>query len=129
MKLPTYHSFFSSIRRLLHTYYLPTAYQLFESPPDKKVWKAKLNSAVDQHTIATWHEEIQKKPSLRYINTDALSVGKSHHLYTYVRPNRIDILRAETNAKLLTGTYTLEANRAVFNQYAVNPCTLCNTEP
>ncbi|KAH3835433.1 hypothetical protein DPMN_108779 [Dreissena polymorpha] len=60
MKLPTYHSFFSSIRRLLHTYYLPTAYQLSESPPGKKVWKAKLNSAVDQHTIATWHEEIQK---------------------------------------------------------------------
>ncbi|KAH3747912.1 hypothetical protein DPMN_182347 [Dreissena polymorpha] len=130
MKFPTDHSFFSSIHRLLHSYNLPTAYQLFESPPSKEMWKAKLNSAVDQHTIATWQEEIQEKPILWYITTDALSVGKTHHLYTCVRPNRIDILRAETKAKLLTGTYTVQANRAVFNQYAVNSiCTLCNTEP
>ncbi|KAH3842227.1 hypothetical protein DPMN_115723 [Dreissena polymorpha] len=39
MKLPTDLSFFSSIRRLLHTYNLPTAFQLFESPPSKEVWK------------------------------------------------------------------------------------------
>ncbi|KAH3861128.1 hypothetical protein DPMN_024056 [Dreissena polymorpha] len=116
MKLPTDHSFFSSIRRLLHTYNLPTAYQLFESPPSKEVWKAKLNSAVDQHAIATWKEDIQEKPSLRYIQ--------------YRCPLCRDILRAETRAKLLTGTYTLQANIAVFNQYAVSPtCTLCNTEP
>ncbi|KAH3869549.1 hypothetical protein DPMN_032718 [Dreissena polymorpha] len=101
MKLPTDHSFLFSIRRLLHTYNLPTAYQLFESPPSKEVWKAKLNSAVDQHIIATWQEEIQENPSIRYINTDAISVGKTHHLYTYVRQNRIDILRAETKAKQL----------------------------
>ncbi|KAH3844628.1 hypothetical protein DPMN_086887 [Dreissena polymorpha] len=135
MKLPKDLSFFSSIRRL-HTYNLPTACQLFESPPSKDVWKAKLNSAVDQHTIATWREEIQEKHSLRYINTDVLSVGKTHHLYTYVRPNRIDILRAETKAKLLTGTYILQANMlTLISQelhsmltkiYRLNQATLIN---
>ncbi|KAH3802258.1 hypothetical protein DPMN_155931 [Dreissena polymorpha] len=80
MKLPTDLSFFSSIRRLLHTYNLPTAYQLFESPPSKEVWKAKLNCAMDQHIIATWQEEIKEKPSLRHINSDAISVGKNHYL-------------------------------------------------
>ena len=32
--------------------------------------------------------------------------------------------------KLLTGSYTLQANRANVNQYTVNPtCKLCNAEP
>ncbi|KAH3857535.1 hypothetical protein DPMN_100145 [Dreissena polymorpha] len=89
MKFPTDHSSFSSIRRQLHTYNLLKAYQLFESPLSKEVWKAKLNSAVDRQFITTWQEEIQEKPSLRYINTDALSVGKTHHLYTYVRKTEL----------------------------------------
>ncbi|KAH3836036.1 hypothetical protein DPMN_109405 [Dreissena polymorpha] len=62
MKSTTDLSFFSSICRLLHTYNLPTAYILFESPPSKEVWKAKLNCEVDQHTIATWQEEIKENP-------------------------------------------------------------------
>ena len=38
--------------------------------------------------------------------------------------------RAQLKCKLLTGTYILQGNRAVFNQHAVDPmCKLCNSTP
>ena len=46
-------------------------------------------------------------------------------------PNNIhDSRRAQLKCRLLTGTYTLQSNRAVFNQFAVNPtCRVCGTSP
>ena len=39
---------------------------------------------------------------------------------------RKKVRRAEIKARLLTGTYTLQSNRAKFNQYNVSPiCKLC----
>ena len=41
-----------------------------------------------------------------------------------------DSRRAQLKCRLLTGTYTLQSNRAVFNQFAVNPtCRVCGTSP
>ena len=38
--------------------------------------------------------------------------------------------RAQLKCRLLTGTYTLQSNRPVFNQFAVNPtCRVCGTSP
>ncbi len=51
-------------------------------------------------------------------------------MYSTVRPNRQDVQRAEVKAKLLTGTYTLQSNRAAFNQHAVDPlCRMCSEGP
>ncbi|KAH3896680.1 hypothetical protein DPMN_020858 [Dreissena polymorpha] len=62
-------------------------------PPGKEVWKAKLNSAVDQHTIATWREEIKEKPSLKYINTDALSCPISDAVRDKFKARLLECLR------------------------------------
>ena len=46
-----------------------------------------------------------------------------------MRNNIHDNRRAQLKCKLLTGTYILQANRAAFNQYSVNPtCKLCSKE-
>ena len=51
-------------------------------------------------------------------------------IYTYVRNSTFDVRRAEITARLLTGTYTLQSNRARFNQFNVDPiCPLCKREP
>ena len=57
-------------------------------------------------------------------------MGKVHQIYSSVRSNTLDVRRAEVKARLLTGTYTLQSNRANFNQYKVSPtCQLCKVDP
>ena len=47
-------------------------------------------------------------------------------VYSTVRLNTFDNKRAQLKCKILTGTNILQGNRAVFNQYAVDPtCKLC----
>ena len=83
------------------------------------------------HTIEQqWRDDIETKSSLKYLNPDAVRVGKVHQVYAFVRNNVHDVRRAEVKARLLTGTYTLQSNRAKFNQFNVSPiCQLCNKHP
>ena len=54
----------------------------------------------------------------------------SHHIWSTVRDNIHDSRRAQIKCKILTGAYILQANRATFNQYSVNPtCKLCCRDP
>ena len=85
-----------------------------------------MNSA----TVATWKQDIEEKSSLKYVNTDLLKVGKSHHVWSTTRNSIHDSRRAQIKSKLLTGTYILQGNRAAFNQYQVNStCKLCSAAP
>lgn len=123
------HSFTSRIRRLLLLYDLPDVYSLISEVPEKMSWKNMLTAAVHNRVEEKWKEEIQGKSSLKYLNPDAVRAGSAHPLYSTVRPNTEDTRRAENKARLLTGTYTLQSNRAVFNQYKVDPsCRLCEQE-
>jgi hypothetical protein len=77
-----------------------------------------------------WREEISTKPSLRYLSHHSVEVGKTHHIYATVRPNIQDIQRAELKARIITGTYILQANRARFNQNEVDStCKICKKSP
>ncbi|XP_033731546.1 uncharacterized protein LOC117321188 [Pecten maximus] len=121
-------SWFSHVRKLLEQYHLPTAYALLENPPLKRNWKEMLDSAILTYVNENWKEDISTKPSLKYVNPDSISLKKPHHVYSTVRNNKHDVQRAECKVRLLTGTYTLKANRAAFNQYNVDPeCRLCKT--
>ncbi len=61
---------------------------------------------------------------------DALQMGRPHPIWNTVRDNIHDSRMAQLKCRLLTGTYNLQGNRAVFNQYKVNPqCKLCEEEP
>ena len=63
-------------------------------------------------------------------NSESLKVGQSHPIWSTVRLNTLDNKRAQLKCKILTGTYILQGNRAVFNQYAVDPtCKLCLKSP
>ena len=51
-------------------------------------------------------------------------------MWDTVRDNVYDSRRAQAKCRLLTGTYTLQSNKAVFNQHAVDPtCKLCHGAP
>lgn len=119
-------SFFSRVRGLLLLYKLPSAYSILTNTPTKNAWKKMLKQAVNEHVELKWRCGLEEKSSLKYINRDAVKAEEAHHVYSTVRPNLVDVSRAEVKARLLTGTYTLQSNRAVFNQHRVDPtCRLC----
>ncbi len=123
-------SWFMKVEDILRKYDLPSSFELMRNPVSKRQWKTivkgKVNGAIEEE----WRVDITSKSSLKYINPEAVRVGTAHHTWSYVRNNRHDVRRAEIKARLLTGTYTLQANRARFNQFKVNPtCKLCKTEP
>ena len=61
---------------------------------------------------------------------EVIKVSKCHPIGSTVRKSVNDSRRAQLKCKLLTGTYILQANRAVFNQYQVDPtCKLCSVAP
>ena len=93
---------------------------------EKKTVKNKVHQTIEQQ----WRDDIERKSSLKFLNPDAVRVGKVHQVYAFVRNNVHDVRRAEVKARLLTGTYTLQSNRAKFNQFNVSPiCQLCNKHP
>ena len=56
--------------------------------------------------------------------------GTAHMVWGSLTANPREVEMASVKARLLTGTYVLQANRARFNQYEVNPtCTICKEEP
>ena len=113
-------------------YGLPSAFELLENPPSRSEWKDLLNNSVNSVTETEWKKDVQDKSSirLRYVNPDVLRVGKCHTIWSTVRNNVTERRRAQLKCKLLTGSYILQANRAVFNQFQVDPtCKLCCAAP
>ena len=123
-------SWFNYIRSTLELYNLPSAYTLLQLDITKLQWKKLLNSSIATFVENSWKTEVATKPSLKYVNSESLKVGQSHPIWFTVRLNTLDNKRAQLKCKILTGTYILQGNRAVFNQYAVDPtCKLCLKSP
>ena len=67
---------------------------------------------------------------MRYINWETDKFFQAHHLWNSVDHNHTDVHRASIKCRLVTCTYILQANKARFNKFAVNPtCLLCREHP
>ena len=84
-------------------------------------WKNMVNKAINLTVETKWREDISSRSSLKYINPESVKVGKAHHIWSSVHNSLHDSRRAQLKFRILTGTYTLQSNRAVFNQFAVDP--------
>ena len=122
-------SWFTHIRKLLQKYSLPTAYDLMERPPTKWKWKTMLNKAVEEHHMTEWYNEVEDKTSLKYLTLQKHPNRNSDPIWHTVPNNTRAVMKANIKAKIITGTYTLQANRARFNQHSVSPtCLLCKND-
>ena len=118
------------IQGILSHYELPSVFELLSNPPSREVWKRLLNCNVYDMVEAAWKADIESKSSTKYLNPLVLNVGSSHHIWSTVRYTIHGGRRAQIKCKILTGTYILQANRATFNQYSVNPTyKLCCRDP
>ena len=73
-------SWFSSVRIILNTYDLPSAYELLENPPTKEQWKKSFKTKIHEAVEQQWHDDIKSKSSLRYLNPGAVKIGKVHQV-------------------------------------------------
>ena len=122
-------SFTVTIRKILQKYDLPSAYDLIESTPGKEEWKAMVKKATNISYRMEVFEELKNKTSLKYLALQENPLDEPHPLYKYTGSDPYEIEKAAIKARLLTGTYTLQANKHKYNQYEVDKtCELCRSE-
>ena len=89
-----------------------------------------MNTPVNKVVEVGWQQDVKNKSSPKYVYVNSLKVGRTLHIWSTVRNSIYDSRRAQLKSKLLTGTYILQGNRVVFNQFQVNPtCRLCTADP
>ena len=86
--------------------------------------------AVDRYWTDKILAEAAEKSSLKYMNTQKYSIGQAQLVWFDAGHDIMSVQKAGWKARLMTGTYMLQANRARFNQHQVDPmCLLCCKEP
>ena len=80
-----------------------------------------------------WTSELQEaadtKSSLRFLNTNILEIEIVHPVWEYASQNLLVVRKSMIKARMLTGTYLVQADKYKFSQYKINAtCLLCQRE-
>ena len=101
-------------------------YDIAEQPQTKEIWKQTVRKAVHDHYLHIFKNEVLPQSSCRYLNLNTVSLYRPHHVWATVLPSSRDVTRALVKAKLLTGTYNLQAKRSKFKKNDSRFCPLCS---
>ncbi|KAH3841348.1 hypothetical protein DPMN_114807 [Dreissena polymorpha] len=115
------HSLASVSRKALQKYNLPDVRYLFEHPIEKPKWKTIIDKAINQYWQQKWSEEIQQKPTLKYIQIQKNPTKVAHNIWRSFLPVEHDVRKAEIKARVITRTYILQTNTAQYNKVKVSP--------
>lgn len=117
------------IRNILAIFDLPSIHDIIKFTPTKTAWKNKYSKAINHKWLNEAKQIARNHPSLVFMNLDICKVGKPHPVIELCPPDHKETPRMMVKLRMITGTYSLQANRARFNQFEVNPtCRLCNTD-
>ena len=120
-------SWFRHLQNLHAQYDLPDPISILEDPPSKQTWRSTVSKAITSYWREIFEADIQTKSTLRLFSKDEWIPGKPHNMWRDTNQDARDIRRGCVKARMLTGTYILQSNRAKFNQYDVDPtCTMCS---
>ena len=118
-------SWFIYAKNILDQYNIVSIYELLIEVPPPGVWKRLVRNKINQYWIALLENEIKGKTSLKFMNCKIVP-GLIHNLWSSAGHNCISIKKASIKARLVTGTYTLQSDRAKFYSYREKPdCKLC----
>ncbi|KAK3094330.1 hypothetical protein FSP39_000374 [Pinctada imbricata] len=120
-------SWFIYAKSILERYDLPSIYNLFESPPAKAEW----NTLIRKKVVTTWIDKVtteaRSKSTLKHLCKAPYKKGTVHNLWRYASDDTIAVKKAGVKAKLVTGSYTLQADHTKFNKNdRPTTCTLCH---
>ena len=100
------------------------------APWRKVEWKSFIKKSVVTHWVSILKADAAVKSSLSCMDLHDVNPHSAHHIWPKGGCSSRSRVAASFRAKLLSGSYILQANRARFNQNSVNPtCPLCKQAP
>ena len=122
------HSFFNVAGQILLKYELPSLNELVISDISKFQWKRTCIKANHSFWTKVFVKDVKSKKSLKYLETSSLRVGTTHLVWRDLE-TAAQVKRSIVRARILTGTYTLQANRHTFSKKTVDStCNHCQLE-
>ena len=122
-------SFFHQSILLLQQYNLPNILDSSIKLPSKVVWKKILRSTINKYWTYDLQEKAKSKSSLSSLNTTILEIGTVHPVWESASQSLLDVRKSMIKARMLTGTYLVQADKYKFSQYKINAtCLLCQRE-
>lgn len=121
-------SFFKRIFDILVKYNLPSLSEIQQMTKDE--WKSTVKQTVREYWTEKLQEEAGNRSTLERCHIPALQVGGTHIIWETVQSCRMDVIRAATKVRMLTGTYLLQSHKKKFNLDGVSSstCPLCCLE-
>ena len=116
-----------TLNKLLHKYNLPNIYIVRKKFESELLFKKQVKSSVDKFIKESWLTVAEGRRSLCYLNVEGCDVGKVHPCWNTVDNTVMDVKRAVVKARILTGTYYLQADRDKFRRSGtMSQCPLCS---
>ena len=114
-------------KSILSKYELPSIYELLETKPKKLQWKKQVKRAILEHWTNTLENQAKSMKSLSYLNLEACSLSKPHHVWGKSLSNPKSVIRTAVHAQLLTLRYPLTGYKHAGRNFS-KLCPLCNQE-
>ena len=122
-------SFFFQSALLLAKYNLPDIFDKNIPIPSKLSWKKLVKTEISSFWTLRLKEEAHQMSSLKFLNLNVGNANSTHPVWDSVEQNLIEIRKASTKVRMLTGTYMVQADKHKFSQYTIDPtCLLCHRE-
>lgn len=119
----------SKVIEKLRKYGLPELEVLMKTVPEKLQWKKITKKHIGNYWENLWKEEKLEKSTLKHLNIQQCPLGTPHQVWKTIQHNSIEVKKAETKVRLLTGTYMLQEKKAKFNKNATTEiCQICKKE-
>ena len=120
-------SWTQKIRKLLHKYDLPSAYDILMKTPPAREWRRRVKKAIYGYWIKKIKEDARSRKTLKYLNIDIYRVGRLHDVWGNVGINHFEIKRAQVKTRMMVGRYLLGVEESRYRN--TDPtCELCSAE-
>ena len=120
-------SWTQKVRKTLHKYHLPSAFDLLEKPPYKSHWKRQVHHAIATFWTHRLTQQAEEKKTLSLLNPYTYTLGSLHPVWNAVETHRHDILQGQIKARILVGRYTLQEDMAKYKN-SDPTCLMCHME-
>ncbi|VDI12733.1 Hypothetical predicted protein [Mytilus galloprovincialis] len=122
-------TFLHRTENVLLQYSLPSIDELLIFLPTKIKWKQSVRHAINTFWSNKFRSLSREKSTLTRLCTDIINIGEIHSVWKTATEIPGDTKKAITKARILTGTYLLQATKAKFNIGSTDPiCPLCKLE-
>ena len=86
-------------------------------PWTKQAWKKYIDAAIQEKWVTILMEGVMRKTTLQWLDLECCRLGTPHPVWETCRRELHQVHKAAVHAKLLTGTYILQATAAKINKF------------